>query len=130
LFVIAICLLAACGPQLVGSTSAPAVYQPPLPPLAVGPPATTSVPPPATIPPTVSNNVSSADAIPSVPANQVLNVPSSSTPAAVYHEVVRGESLAAIGRKYGYTAEQLQKANGLEYNPVLQPGQLIFIPSR
>lgn len=120
--------LAACGPRFVAPSQSPPIHQPPAvaPPLSVGGPAAQPTLPPAA---SSANPVSNPATIPRVSADSVLNLPGT-PPTAVYHEVVRGENLTSIGRRYGFSAEQLQKANGLESNPTLQPGQLIYIPPK
>jgi len=47
---------------------------------------------------------------------------------AVEHTVRRGESLAAIARRYGVTTEEIQRANRLSA-PALQVGQVLKIPA-
>jgi len=73
------------------------------------------------------------------PPNSLSDVPSASAPSvlqqpteprsAVYHRVVKGDSLSAIARRYGVTLSAIIKANGLDPDATIQPGQLIFIPS-
>jgi len=46
----------------------------------------------------------------------------------MYHEVVPGDTAASIARRYGTTAEQLLKINGLDSSAMLQRGQLLAIP--
>lgn len=45
------------------------------------------------------------------------------------HEVVRGDALAIIGRKYGVTVEQIKVANKMERD-LIRVGQKLRIPSR
>ncbi len=126
-------VLAACGTRLV----APAGPGQPLPPvaspavpLAIQVPPATVLETPGPVPAATNSAplVSQPAELPRVSADAVLNLPGQST--AVYHEVFRGENLSTIARKYGLTADQLQKANGLDAGAVLQPGQLLFIPTR
>ncbi len=65
--------------------------------------------------------------LPRVPASSALRT-DDRQPRGTYHEVRMGETLSAIARVSGTTIEQLLKANGLERDATLQPGQLIFIP--
>jgi membrane-bound lytic murein transglycosylase D len=50
--------------------------------------------------------------------------------AASRHRVQRGETLSGIARKHGVTVLALEKANGLGKRSVLQPGQMLRLPSR
>ena len=65
--------------------------------------------------------------VPHVEAADVVELPQRDTDAC-YHEVERDETLAAIARKYGTSADRLRRANGLDVTTPVQPGQLIFTP--
>jgi hypothetical protein len=52
---------------------------------------------------------------------------SSSSSSSKRHTVARGDTLSAIGRKYGSSASAIQKANGLS-SDLIRPGQLLRIP--
>lgn len=45
------------------------------------------------------------------------------------HTVKKGETLWALGRKYGVSAEELARANGLALNAVLSVGKTLRVPS-
>ena len=62
-----------------------------------------------------------------IPANRVLTQPAGNG-SAVYHEVKAGETMSSIGARYGVSAQSLTKANGLDANSNVQPGQLLFVP--
>lgn len=49
--------------------------------------------------------------------------------AGIRHRVQPGESLWAIARRFGVTAEALRHGNGLSPDAVLQPGQELLIPA-
>jgi nucleoid-associated protein YgaU len=69
--------------------------------------------------------------VPRVPASAVLTAPTDPSAAPVYHEVVRGDTLSAIARRYETTVEKLLAANGLDRASILRPGQLILVrPAR
>ena len=64
--------------------------------------------------------------VPRMPPESVMPVPPPS-PSAQYHEVSPGETLSGIASHYRIPVDQLQRQNGLDANPILQPGQLLFI---
>ena len=64
----------------------------------------------------------------SAPAASILDQPVDK-PSAVYHRVVKGETLSAIARRYAVSLNAVIQANGLDPDATIQPGQLIFIPS-
>ncbi len=68
---------------------------------------------------------------PAVRVGQVIVVPdtaSAKASAPVSHQVVTGETLYAIARKYAVDLETLQRLNKLE-SPVVKVGQTLMIPS-
>lgn len=64
-----------------------------------------------------------------VPAESVLSVSQVSC-EATYHEVTGGDSLASVAPQYGLDAETLRRANGLKEGTSLQPGQLLYVPTK
>ncbi|MBS0206281.1 MAG: LysM peptidoglycan-binding domain-containing protein [Planctomycetes bacterium] len=51
-----------------------------------------------------------------------------STDDAQYHEVQSGDTLSSIARRYGQSTGVIERANGLENQAPLVPGQQLFIP--
>ncbi len=51
----------------------------------------------------------------------------STTDEKRYHTVKKGETLSAIGRKYGITVAQLRKLNGLSQGQTVQAGQKLLV---
>jgi len=66
---------------------------------------------------------------------RTLEAPSKSSPAqtakkqtkAVYHEVVAGETLYSISRRYGLTVDELRRLNKLEPEAIIHPAQRLLI---
>ena len=56
-----------------------------------------------------------------------LEIPDYSQPASRSHEVVKGDTLYSISKRYGVTLNDLKAANGLEDNKI-KLGQLLIIP--
>lgn len=113
--------VAGCGPQLVepGGTQSPRSAPP-----------TLDIP--ARRPAPAANNAmgnapSTLEDLPRVPADSVIREAPDSGPAR-YHEVVSGDTLSSIARRYGTTVERLVSENGLQRDGVLLPGQLLYIP--
>jgi predicted Zn-dependent peptidase/LysM repeat protein len=48
----------------------------------------------------------------------------------VTHTVGKGQTLIAIGKKYGVSAEDLARANGLNTKKAIRPGQVLRIPPK
>lgn len=69
----------------------------------------------------------SPGALERVPLSQIAPRSGPDQPA-IYHEVQAGETLTAIAAKYRVPTDRLIRANGLEKNSTLPPGQLIFVP--
>ncbi len=51
----------------------------------------------------------------------------STTDEKRYHTVKKGETLSAIGRKYGMTVAQLRKLNGLSQDQTVRAGQKLLV---
>jgi LysM repeat protein len=45
----------------------------------------------------------------------------------VHHEVQSGETLYAIGRRYGISVEELRRLNDLGNDNTIQPGQKLIV---
>jgi len=70
-------------------------------------------------------------AVPSVPAERVLGSEGTSgASSSTWHEVRQGESLDAIAKKYGVSAEALRSANYFEPGTTVAPGDLLLIPKK
>lgn len=54
----------------------------------------------------------------------------SKIPKVVTHTVTKGETLIAIGKKYGVSADAVAKANGLTTKKAIRPGQVLQIPPK
>jgi LysM repeat protein len=52
------------------------------------------------------------------------------SPTPVYHEVQTGDTAWAIAARYDVSVDGLLGLNNLDANPVLTPGQRLFIPPR
>lgn len=64
-----------------------------------------------------------------IPAGRTAPAPAPPSPGgAVAHTVRRGESLAALARRYGVTTDAIQRANGLS-STLLRSGQVLKIPA-
>jgi zinc protease len=48
----------------------------------------------------------------------------------VTHTVAKGQTLIAIGKKYGVSADDIAKANGLTKKKAIRPGQVLQIPPK
>ena len=44
-----------------------------------------------------------------------------------YHNVVRGDTLYSISRKYGLSVEEIRRLNNLNKNQPIQPGQKLMV---
>jgi len=44
-----------------------------------------------------------------------------------YHNVVRGDTLYSISRKYGLSVEEIRRLNNLKQNQSIQPGQKLMV---
>ncbi|MCK5186168.1 MAG: LysM peptidoglycan-binding domain-containing protein, partial [Deltaproteobacteria bacterium] len=44
-----------------------------------------------------------------------------------YHNVVRGDTLYNITRKYGLSVEEIRRLNNLNENQPIQPGQKLMV---
>ncbi len=86
-----------------GPSVAPTGGAPPATPLA-SPVEESYVPPPATAAPTV-------------------------TPTPIFYEVQSGDTLGGIALAYGVSVQALQVANGIDNPLLLQPGQVLIIPT-
>lgn len=104
-----------------------------IPPGYTAPGVTNSVPagpPQALLPP----NAISGPATQVVPEGELQHIPlekvyaPTSRDEAQYHEVQSGDTLSTIARRYGTTANAIERANGLGTSAPLVPGQQLFIP--
>ncbi len=87
--------------------------------------APTDTPPPTSVPPTDAPTAVPATAIPAVPTALPCRVQAGWVPYLV--EI--GDTLSAIGRRYGVSASALQLGNCLT-SPALQAGDTILVPPR
>lgn len=115
----------------------PVWYGPPPPAGPVGRSAPTPVQPspagptPAWSPTPGASSARDLGAVPSVPAEQVLEVPRSGGPeSSTWHEVRSGETLSSIAQKYGVTVDSLRESNYFDQNAVISPGDLLLIPKK
>jgi len=67
------------------------------------------------------------ESVPEVAASRVLSVQREES--ARYHQVQPGDTLTAIAQKNQIALNRLIEENGLSTTTVLQPGQLLYIPS-
>ncbi len=68
-------------------------------------------------------------AVPSVPAEKVLEVPGSEgASSSTWHEVRQGETLTGIAGKYGVSVQSLRDANYFEESTQISTGDLLLIP--
>lgn len=90
-------------------------------------------------PPVVNNGSAPYQPLPGVPSDpptvnipdptpNVNYTPSAPSASASTHDVIKGESLWRISRKYGVSIEAIQQANGLKNNNIWA-GQKLIIPS-
>jgi len=59
-----------------------------------------------------------------------LSLPSSASAKEQVHTVYAGQRLASIAKRYQLTVDELCRANGLEQNSPIRPGQKLIIPER
>jgi LysM repeat protein len=66
-------------------------------------------------------------AVAPVPAVPIATAPAS---AVTKHTIARGDTISAIAKRYGVATTTVLAANGLGWNSVIYPGQVISIPSQ
>ena len=77
-----------------------------------------------------ASNARDLGAVPSVQADQVLEVPKSGSSSSTWHEVRQGETLSSIAQKYGVSVDALRESNYFEPNAAISPGDLLLIPKK
>lgn len=85
-------------------------------PVAVAPVAMTA----STATPTVAPTATTAS---------VASTPLGPTPVATYYHVRQGDTLSAIAQRYNKTVDEIRRANKIDGNNNLSPGQMVLIPN-
>jgi LysM repeat protein len=132
IFLILAVALAACERQLDpdadATTVPPALTQPALP---TTDPALVPTTDPALVPTTDPALVPTTDpaAQPTVAAQPDTQATPQASGGTTTHTVVVGETLFTIAQQYNLTVEEIAAANNLDQNGVLNPGQVLNIPT-